>query len=87
MELIPHRELRNNSSAVLHRVSTGTSVGVTNHGTLVAMLVPPPRTPLSELAAAGRVSPAGERIDVRTFERIRLSETTADVLDDLRGDR
>jgi prevent-host-death family protein len=40
---IPHRELRNNSSAVLRDVPAGETVYVTNNGEVVAVLVPPPR--------------------------------------------
>jgi prevent-host-death family protein len=41
MKRIPHRELRNNSSAVLRQVQAGESFAVTNHGDVVAVLVPP----------------------------------------------
>jgi prevent-host-death family protein len=40
---IPHRELRNNSSAVLREVADGATIEVTNNGEVVAVLVPPPR--------------------------------------------
>jgi prevent-host-death family protein len=40
---IAHRELRNNSSAVLRDVQAGETVYVTNNGEVVAVLVPPPR--------------------------------------------
>ena len=38
---IPHRELRNNSSAVLRDVQAGETVYVTNNDEVVAVLVPP----------------------------------------------
>ena len=87
METIPHRELRNNSSAVLHSVQAGRSVGITNHGKLVAMLVPPPSTRLNELIAAGRVRAARNQLDVRMLPRVELDEPVAVVLEDLKGGR
>ena len=38
---IPHRELRNNSSAILRDVSQGETFQITNNGVVVALLVPP----------------------------------------------
>ena len=40
-ERIPHRELRNDSSQILRQVKAGQTVEVTNHGEVVAVLVPP----------------------------------------------
>jgi len=40
---IPHRELRNNSGAVLRDVQAGETVYVSNNGEVVAVLIPPPR--------------------------------------------
>jgi len=87
METIPHRELRNNSSAVLRSVQAGRSVGITNHGKLVAMLVPPPSTRLGELLLAGRVRPARNCADVRTLPRSTLDHPVAVLLEDLKGER
>ncbi|MGH3924629.1 MAG: type II toxin-antitoxin system Phd/YefM family antitoxin [Pseudonocardiaceae bacterium] len=80
---IPHRELRNNSSAVLRDVQAGETVYVTNNGEVVAVLVPPPR-------AAGvslRIRRATVRGGFVNLERIRIQEPVQDVLDELRGDR
>lgn len=38
---IPHRELRNNSSKILDEVRQGETIHITNHGVVVATLVPP----------------------------------------------
>lgn len=38
---IPHRELRNNSSRILEEVRLGETIHITNHGVVVATLVPP----------------------------------------------
>ncbi len=40
---IPHRELRNNSSKILEEVRNGETIHITNHGEIVATLVPPRR--------------------------------------------
>jgi len=87
METIPHRELRNNSSAVLSSVRAGRTVGITNHGTLVALLVPPPTTRLAELLAAGRVRPPRAKADIRSLSRVKIDEPVVEVLEDLKGER
>jgi len=87
METIPHRELRNNSSAVLSSVRAGRTVGITNHGTLVALLVPPPTTRLAELLASGRVRPARSKADVRSLPRVKIDQPVVAVLEELKGDR
>lgn len=38
---IPHRELRNNSSKILEEVRNGETIHITNHGVVVATLIPP----------------------------------------------
>ncbi len=49
---IPHRELRNNSSKILEEVRRGETIHITNHGEVVATLVPPPvRPPLTRRSA------------------------------------
>lgn len=42
---IPHRELRNNSSKILEEVRRGETIHITNHGEVVATLVPPDMQP------------------------------------------
>jgi prevent-host-death family protein len=80
---IPHRELRNNSSAVLREVAAGETVYVSNNGEVVAALVPAPRAE----AAVTRISPASVRGGFAELERFRVAERLSDVLDELRGDR
>src|SRR5580765_7238183 len=46
---IPHRQLRNNSSAVLREVAQGEAIQITNNGEVVAILVPPGTEPPSTL--------------------------------------
>lgn len=80
---IPHRELRNNSSAVLREVQAGEIVQITNHGEVVAMLVPPSQPSRTSL----RVRKARSRGGFTTLPRARIAGSVQDALDDLRGDR
>ncbi|AKT50966.1 type II toxin-antitoxin system Phd/YefM family antitoxin [Arsenicicoccus sp. oral taxon 190] len=87
METIPHRELRNNSSAILARVAAGESMAVTNHGTVAAILSPPTASTLARLELAGQLRPARRpRTDFTRIRRV-ASEPSSDILADLRGDR
>ncbi len=80
---IAHRELRNNSSAVLRAVQSGDTYEITNNGVVVAMLVPPQTSNrLPEPAKPATVKGGWNRI-----ERVTSPYTTADVLDYLRGDK
>ena len=80
---IPHRELRNNSSAVLREVQAGETIAVTNNGEVVAVLVPPPRRPGAVLPIR-RAAVKGGFADL---PRVLLDHPLQDDLDDLRGDR
>jgi prevent-host-death family protein len=80
---IPHRELRNNSSAVLREVQAGETVYVTNNGEVVAVLVPPPRA----AGVALRIRRATVHGGFAELERTEIQESLQDVLDELRGDR
>jgi prevent-host-death family protein len=79
---IPHRELRNNSSAVLRDVQAGESIAITNHGEVVAMLVPP-----GGRRETLRVRRARVQGGFAGLERVRLDVPVQEVLDDLRGER
>ncbi|TFV54590.1 type II toxin-antitoxin system prevent-host-death family antitoxin [Geodermatophilus sp. DF01-2] len=78
---IPHRELRNNSAAVLRAVQAGETFEITNHGEVVALLVPPNGTqPLS-------IRPATRRGGFSDLRGVRLDHPVQDDLDYLRGER
>lgn len=85
MDVIAHRELRNNSSSVLARVAAGESIAVTNHGQVAAVLVPPAASVLERAihARAGRL-PREVRVGFSRIERA-FGPSSAAVLDDLRG--
>lgn len=80
---IPPRELRNNSSAVLRDVQAGETIEVTNHGTVVALLVPPEAGRTSAL----RVVVATRSGGFATLTRVHLGRPVQEVLVDLHGER
>jgi prevent-host-death family protein len=80
---IAHRELRNSSSAILREVQAGESFTITNHGEVVAMLVPP----TTDVAPPVRVRRAIKKGGFSQMTRIQLDHPIQDDLDYLRGDR
>lgn len=80
---IPHRELRNNSSEILRQVQAGETIEVTNHGEVVAVLIPPQHRPLRQL----RVRKATRTGKFDEIPTVRRDESVQEALDDLRGDR
>lgn len=87
MEIIAHRELRNNSSAVLARVAAGESIAVTNYGEVAAVLVPPAASALERvLQAHGARLPRVGRVEFSSLDRV-CGPSTVEILGDLRGDR
>jgi prevent-host-death family protein len=88
MTIIPHRELRNQSSKILERVKNGETIDVTNNGEIAATLIPPSASPFERLLLAGQVRPAAKGpIDFLGLPRVTSEAGTAEILDDLRGDR
>ena len=82
MRTITHRQLRNESGAVLRDVAAGESMLVTNNGSVVARISPAsetePELPVTRAATA------------RGFDAVPLYDRPGNVLDalaDLRGDR
>ena len=71
MERIGVRELRQNASAYLARVSLGESIEVTDRGRPVALLVPPAVDEWAALIETGRVAAPEDDADV-------LAEAPAD---------
>ncbi|WP_026877550.1 type II toxin-antitoxin system Phd/YefM family antitoxin [Jiangella gansuensis] len=86
---ISHRELRNLSGEVLREVKAGEVIEVTNRGEPVAVLMPVSGSAYERLVAAGKVRLAeqGRSVDLTQLPRRRSSESTADIIADLRGDR
>ena len=87
MKTVPIRELQQHSSAVVRRVRDGESVGITDRGTLVAVMVPPTSIGGSgALLAAGRVRPATTTVDDLPAG-LHTDQSTGSVLESLRDER
>lgn len=87
METVGIRELQQHASAVLRRVRGGEQVGVTDRGTLVALLSPPPPARgAAALIATGRTRQATRSLD-ELPEPQPAKLRTEDVLEELRSDR
>lgn len=88
MSTISHREMRNNSGELLRRVEAGETITVTNRGRPVARITPVRQSVLDELETLGQLRRATRSPrELRDIPRAKLSVTTAEILDDLRGDR
>lgn len=87
MTIISHRTLRNDSAEILRRVAAGESFEITNHGEVVAVLMPSDAsTPLERARQAGEtVRPTR----ARSFGQICRVKglSSVEVLDDLRDGR
>ena len=87
MERVPIRELQQHASAVLRRVRAGETLGITDRGTLIAVMAPPSSLGgTAALVASGRVRTPSRRVDALPAP-VKAKRRTSDVLDDLRGDR
>jgi prevent-host-death family protein len=82
VKTISQRELRNDNAEVIRGVEHGETYMVTRRGVPVARLVP-----LSEGTDLRCDRPAKRRPTYSTQTRVRISTSTSDLLDDLRGDR
>ncbi len=81
---IPHRELRNDSSRVLDEVRRGETIHITNHGEIVATLVPPSAAPPLTYRPARE---PGSWADFELPPPAPGGLTSEELLDELRGDR
>lgn len=83
MRSISQRELRNSNAEVMRSVEQGETFTVTRRGVPVARLAPiPPETDLRCVRPA-----VTRRPDYAGRQRVRLSTSSAAVLDDERADR
>ena len=86
------RELRQQASAILRRVTAGEVVEVTEHGHPIARIVPLRRTTLDQLVAEGRATEAeGDLLEL--MEELRLpaelgpgEQSPGEALSELRRD-
>lgn len=78
--------MRNNSGEILHEVAAGGTVQVTNHGRLVARIVPPDTDPLADLVARGQARPALRPLaSLRGIVRRRSATGSDAIVADARG--
>ncbi len=90
MTVVGVRELRQNASVLLEQVAAGNTVDITNHGRLVARLVPVDGTGRTreDLLAQGVLRPArGSILDVAALAAPTGSSSTSELLESLRDDR
>jgi prevent-host-death family protein len=85
------RELRQNASKLLERVEAGESIEITNHGRVVARLVPVdiayPR-PFAVLVSEGLIHGSGGRPwEVEPIEAPPGTPSNAELLEEQRADR
>jgi len=85
MKTVGVRELQQHASAALRRVELGETLGVTDRGRLVAVLMSPSAVGgAAALVAAGRVQPA--RRSGKLPETHRADRSISEVLDELRSE-
>jgi prevent-host-death family protein len=82
MSVISQRELRNQNAEVMRGVEEGRTYTVTRRGVPVARIVP-----LTELSDLRCDRPARRRPTYSDQRRVRTEVTSAEILEDLRGDR
>ena len=82
MKTISQRELRNDNAEVIRGVEQGETYTVTRRGVPVARVVP-----LNDATDLRCDRPAKKRPRYSKQERIRISTSTSELMDDLRGER
>ena len=90
MERIGVRELRQNASKVLARVEEGEVIEVTNHGRVVAHLIPAPARPMSraDMIARGELIPGrGNILDIKPVKAPPGTPSNQELLDEQREER
>ena len=84
------RELRDNLTATIRRVSAGETIEITNHGRPVAVLSPTPKGRIARLLARGDVIPPQGRFNAAEVRKRLLPATSgitaSEALQEDRGD-
>ena len=80
---IAHRELRNNSSAILREVSAGETFTITNHGEPIAVLSPIADRPAPNV----RTRPSTIKRRFSEIESVTSDVSSEEVLEELRAER
>ena len=87
VKTIAHRELRNNSSRVLDEVKNGEIIQVTNHGDVVAIMIPPGLSRYEVMKLAGAIREPLSDDDFDSIPRVVCDRSIAEVIDELRDER
>jgi len=82
MSTISQRQLRNDNAEIMRGVERGESYTVTRRGVPVATL-----SPFTEQTDLQCLRPATKRSPFAEIRRAHATESTQEILDDLRGDR
>lgn len=86
MRSVTHREMRNESGAILREVAAGGTVQVTNNGIVAAVIVPPTADMLQQLTDRGEVRAARRPLsDLAGVPAAPSSMTAAAIIEDSRG--
>jgi prevent-host-death family protein len=86
MGTVTKTELNQQTARVLARVAAGEHITVTERGRAIAEIGPPRESAWDRLVAEGKVRPATATGGV-TIEPIWSGVTTAEIMDDIRGER
>jgi prevent-host-death family protein len=86
MRTVTHREMRNQSGAILRRVADGETIQVTNNGQVAALIVPPGTDPLADLVSRGQVRVArNSTSSLRSIVRRKGTADSQTIVADVRG--
>ena len=86
MRTVTHREMRNQSGAILRRVADGDTIQVTNNGQVAALIVPPGTDPLADLVSRGQVRVArNPTSSLRSIVRRKSTTDSQAIVADVRG--
>ena len=83
VKTISQRELRNNSAEIMRGLERGESYRLTRRGKVIGRVVPDTGTPLEDLIVRRRRCD----MDFANLTPVTRSESTAEVLRELRGER
>jgi prevent-host-death family protein len=85
MRTISQRELRNDNASVMRAVEAGETFLVTKNGSPVAVVKPANDAELATGLPLARAARRG--VDFRSWPRVASAVGSAEILDDLRGER
>jgi prevent-host-death family protein len=86
MRTVTHREMRNQSGAILRHVADGETIQVTNNGRVAALIVPPSTDALADLVSRGQVRVARQPpSSLRSVVRRKSKASSQAIVADVRG--